>query len=76
MNPTLPPRRSLLLCTGSGDRRRGKVYERLAHKNSDTPPKKGDRGDFAPSGCPIQATPNREMKPTRFAQTCFISYPI
>ncbi|HEY8025409.1 MAG TPA: hypothetical protein VIF60_12625, partial [Burkholderiaceae bacterium] len=37
MNPTLPPRRSLLLSTGSGDRRRGKVYERLAHKNSDTP---------------------------------------
>jgi hypothetical protein len=37
MNPTLPPRRSLLLCTLSGDRRRGKVYERLAHKNSDTP---------------------------------------
>ena len=37
MKPTFPPRRTLLLCTWSGERRRGKVYERLTHKNSDTP---------------------------------------
>ena len=37
MKPTFPPRRTLLLYIWSGERRRGKVYERLTHKNSDTP---------------------------------------
>jgi hypothetical protein len=37
MNPTFPPRRTLLPCTWGGERRRGKVYVVLAHKKSDTP---------------------------------------
>jgi hypothetical protein len=46
MKPTFPPRRTLLLCTRSGERRRGKVYERLTHKNSDTPGGEGTRVAF------------------------------
>jgi hypothetical protein len=37
MKTTLPPRRTLLLYSWSGERRRGKVFERLKHKNHDTP---------------------------------------
>ena len=36
MGPTFPPRRTLLPYMGGCERRRGKVYERLTHKNSDT----------------------------------------
>jgi hypothetical protein len=37
MKTTLPPRRTLLLYTWSCERRRGKVFEDLKHKNPDTP---------------------------------------
>jgi ABC-type transport system involved in cytochrome c biogenesis ATPase subunit len=37
LNPTLPPRRTLLLLIRSGGRHRGKVYEGLARKKPDTP---------------------------------------
>src|SRR6185437_3475030 len=37
MRSTFPPRRTLLPYTRGCERRRGKVYERLTHKNSDTP---------------------------------------